>query len=447
MRISEGGMSKLLSQEARLIISAMKTAGYEIFPVGGFVRDFLLGLPCKDVDFTTNATTTQIIEVFSEYKTVTIGERYGTIGVIVNAQLFEITTYRTDGEYSDNRHPETVVFSSSLPEDLRRRDFTINAMAYDNGNIIDFFGGSEDIKQKQIRTVGDANLRFREDALRILRALRFAATLNFTIEEKTKLAMLKNANLLRTISSERIRDELVKILLSSSFLRVFMEFTDIFCVFMPEIAHMQGFQQNTKYHVYDVYEHTAHVVANSPAILTIRLAALFHDIGKPHTYTQDVNGVGHFKGHAKKSVLIAKEMLNKLRFEKKIIREVLLLVEYHDVKITCDKPAVKRALNRLTPPLFFDLIELKKADLLGKNPEYFSRVSNIDEIKDTAVKIIESGECYSLSQLAISGSDLTRMGISGEKVGVNLHEALNLVIDERVENEKNKILSEICNFL
>ncbi len=439
-------MKQILHEKSKFIINALNSAGFEAYPVGGCVRDFLLGLPCSDIDFTTNATVKDLLKIFADYKTIEVGAKYGTVALVIEGEIFEITTYRTDGTYSDNRHPENVIFTSSLAEDLKRRDFTINAMAFDKGEIIDLYGGKSDIENKLIRTVGDPFLRFSEDALRIMRALRFSATLGFDIEENTVAAIFEYSYLLREISIERIRDEFNKILCSEHFLDVFMEYYDVFCEFIPELAQMYNFNQNTKYHIYDVALHTAYVVKNSPYELVSRLAALLHDVGKPSSYTEDGAGVGHFKGHANVSADMAKQILTRLKYDNITIKKVLTLVNYHDTKIIPEKPYIKHMLKSLTAPVLIDLIKLKKADLASKNPAYSKRLTKLLEAEEVIAQIIKDNECYSLGQLCISGSDLKEIGITqGKVIGDILTDILNKVIDEELINDKNVILKHVEN--
>ena len=337
--------------------------GFEAYLIGGCVRDFWMGREISDYDIATDAALNEIKGIFEGFLQNKIGERHGTIGVLVQKRWIEITTFRRDGVYKDHRHPERVSFSHSLDEDLARRDFTINAMAYsERDGWIDPFDGKKDIKGRVIRAVGNPSIRFREDALRILRAVRFASQLDFTVEEETLAAMKDNRSLLEKISAERKSAELVKTLEGQAIERVLLEHAEILAELLPELLRMKNFDQNNPYHIYDVLTHTAKVVANTPSDRVLRLAALFHDMGKVYSYTEDEQGIGHFYGHGKISEEIAVQTLRRLRFDTRTVKEVHLLVKYHDAQIELSKKIIRRWLHRLGEELFFKLLTLKRAD-------------------------------------------------------------------------------------
>lgn len=430
-----------IPENVRKALDILHNSGYEAFIVGGCVRDYLLGNEPKDIDITTNARPEQVETAFKGFHVIETGIQHGTVTVVVNKEPIEITTYRIEAGYSDNRHPDKVYFTASLRDDASRRDFTINAMAYsDETGIVDYFDGQTDLNRKLIRCVGNAVERFDEDGLRILRALRFASALGFEIEEKTGEAIHQRRELLKNISSERIAAELKKTLCGKNVKEIFTEYADVFSVFIPEIENMIGFEQLTPYHVYDVFEHTMHVVNNIEPVPHLRLAALLHDIGKPLCRTIDENGVGHFKGHANYSLEIAERVLKFLKLDNFTIDRVLILIKHHSDVIEPDPVSVKKKLNKLSPEVFFDLLKLKRADDKSKNPENNCGQELFDRIEEIAEKVIEEQQCFSLKDMAVNGKDLLAMGFKGKMVGIALEFLLTSVIENRVENEKQALI-------
>lgn len=425
----------------RKAIDLLNSAGYEAYLVGGCVRDALLGTEPKDHDITTSALPEQTKEVFRDYHVIETGIKHGTVTAVIEGDPIEITTYRVDQEYTDHRHPESVTFTSSLKEDLARRDFTINAMAYHpEEGLIDYYGGEEDIKTCRIRCVGDPDARFNEDALRILRALRFVSRFDSEIEEETDLAMRKNALLLNEISKERIASELNGILCGKGVQRILTEYTDILGVPVPELLPMKGFEQNNPHHIYDVLTHTAVAVASIPPEKDLRLAALFHDIGKPLCYSEGEDGVGHFYGHAKLSEDIARNVLNRLRYDNQTKDSVLRLVKYHDLHLEESETAVKRLLRKIGPEMFRKLILLYRADNLAQSLEYRDRQAGYDRLSEIADRILEEEQCFSLKDLAVSGHDIIDMGFDpGSRIGTILNDLLTQVIDGKLKNEKEEL--------
>lgn len=424
------------------VIERLNRAGYEAYLVGGCVRDALLGNEPKDYDITTSALPEQTEEVFADYPVIETGIQHGTVTVLSDRTPVEITTYRIDSAYTDHRHPESVEFTSSLREDLARRDFTINAMAYHpTQGLVDCFGGQEDLRTCTIRCVGDPEERFREDALRILRALRFSSRYDSPIEPETEKAMRCCAPLLREISAERIASELNGILCGKGVRRILTEETGILGGPIPELLPMQGFDQHNEHHIYDVLTHTAVAVESVPPEKDLRLAALFHDIGKPPCFSLGEDGVGHFYGHAKKSEEIARTVLNRLKYDNATKDTVITLIRYHDMYMEETEKTVKRMLRKLGPENFRKLILLNRADNMAQNPAYRDRQPHYDRLSDLADKILSEEQCFSLKDLAVNGSDLIKEGYRpGPQIGEMLDEVLNLVIDEKLENRKPDIL-------
>ena len=431
-----------LNASAQFVLDKLNQSNYKAYIVGGTVRDFLLHKDNTDIDITTNALPDQVKEVFKGYKIFDTGIKHGTVSLLINGELIEITTFRKDENYLDNRHPSSIKFVSTLREDLLRRDFTINAMAY-NKRIYDYYGGREDLANKIIRAVGIANERFREDALRILRALRFSSVLGFTIEEKTKQAMFENKSLLKNISHERIREEFNKILLGENAEEVLLNYEKIFEEIIPEFSLMYGFEQHNEHHIYDVYTHCVKAVSSSKKDLIIRLTLMFHDIGKPKVFSLDEQNHGHFYNHAVESKKIARDILNRLKYDNNTKKQVLTLIEYHDVVLNAEEKCVKRWLNRLGEDLFDKLIEVQRGDNFAQHPKHRERQLKLDQIVTIKNKIIEEKNCFSLKQLAINGKDLIALGMNGRAVGQTLNKILNLVLNGEIENDKTKIIEYI----
>lgn len=428
-------------EEARKAIELLEAEGFEAYLVGGCVRDYLMGCSPKDYDLTTSAKPEEIIRVFAAYRTIETGIRHGTITLMMNERPLEVTTYRIEKSYSDYRHPDGVEFTGNLREDLMRRDFTMNAIAYHpTKGMVDPFGGQADIQKKQIRCVGDPEARFEEDALRILRALRFAATLGFTLEEKTQEALFHKCSRLMFVSAERVTAELTKLLCGSEVKRILLSYIDILSVILPELLPMKGFQQKTRYHSYDVLHHTAVALEHTPPIPRLRWTILLHDCGKPETFTMDQRGNGHFYGHEKVSRKLAECILKRLKMDRVTSERIVTLISLHDTPIEAEIKVVKRWLAQLTPDVFFDLLEVKRADNWGQAPEYHSRQKHYDELANIASKIIEEHECLSRANLAINGRDLMELGLQGKELGKMLQVLLEAVLDEKVANEKMALL-------
>ncbi len=429
-----------LSKGAKRAIEILNKAGYQAYCVGGCVRDAIIGNEINDFDITTSATPMEMKQVFKSERIFETGIKHGTITLVYQGENVEITTYRMDGEYEDNRHPKSVEFTRSLENDLKRRDFTMNAIVYnEKEGYIDLFNGKRDIENKIIRAIGDAEKRFTEDALRILRAIRFSSVLGFNIEENTKKAMIKCKHLLHNISEERIAAEINKFLLGKNVKNAILENYEILGEIIPEIKEMKDFNQHNRWHIYDVLTHTAVVVEKIPPIPHLRLTALLHDTGKVRTFTMDENGVGHFYGHNEKSGEIAYEYLKKYKYDNFTKERVHKLVKIHDAPIEEDRVLIKKRINRMGKECFFDLLEIKRADNLAQNPQ-FERSKEIAKIKEIAEEIINES-CFSLKSLAINGSDLIKDGHApGKSLGIILDTLLNEVMEEKIPNEREALL-------
>ena len=430
-----------MSNGARLVLDRLHENGYEAYVVGGSVRNMMLGMPVDDFDITTNALPNETKLLFPDFTVVETGIKHGTVTVVVNGENVEITTYRTEGEYTDSRHPDKVEFTSSLELDLSRRDFTVNALAYDGeGTVVDLFDGEEDIKNKVIRAIGNPYERFNEDALRILRAVRFSSVLGFDIEENTRCAMLECKHLLSKISKERIAVEINKFLCGKNVKNALLYNWEIISEIIPEIAKMHGFDQKNRHHIYDILTHTAVAIENTLPITHLRLAALFHDTGKIYTVSTDENGEQHFYAHPHKSEEIARAYLNEYKYDNFTKDRVCLLVKIHDTVVEEDKIYIKKRLNRIGKDTFFELINLQRADNKAQNPVY-DRTEHFDAVVRIADGVLSEAECFSLKDLAINGRDLMENGFPrGKILGQILDYLLKSVIEEKTENKKEALL-------
>ena len=440
------GIKINIPADANELIHTLQNNGHSAYIVGGCVRDSILGRTPHDYDICTSATPSEMLEIFKDRKIIETGLQHGTVAVVANGEPYEITTYRIDGIYSDNRRPDTVTFTNKLIEDLRRRDFTINAMAYnDEEGLIDPFNGMEDIKHKKISCVGSAKDRFGEDALRILRAIRFAAQLDFAIMPGTDWEIHKQYKNLENISIERINSEFCKIVSSDDFCVELLLYKDVFSLFIPELKDMFDFPQNNPWHVWDVFGHTIHAIEYCDSDdLTVRLAVFFHDFGKPHSYQDGEDGIRHFKGHGKVSADITDSIMKRLRFDNETRNNVVELVYYHDATFEVGKKYVKRWLNKIGEKQFRRLLQVKKADNKAQNLELSSdRIEELSEIESLIDKVLQEEECFSLKDLAVNGNDLINVGYkAGKELGNTLDTLLQLVIDGDCPNEKEKLLQE-----
>lgn len=440
-------MKIVLPYEVKNILKVIEDAGYEAYAVGGCVRDSILGKIPNDWDITTSAKPEEVKKLFR--RTVDTGIKHGTVTVILKGTGYEVTTYRIDGEYEDSRHPKEVIFTPDLKEDLRRRDFTINAMAYnDKQGLIDIFGGMNDIANKTIRCVGDPEERFSEDALRMMRAVRFSAQLGYKIEENTKRAIEKLAPTLVNISAERIQSELVRLLVSPNpdYIRIFYE-TKVTGIILPEFDSIMKTDQHNPHHAYSVGEHTLVAMKNTENDKILRLTMLFHDIGKPLVKTTDEKGTDHFHGHAKESEKIARRIFRRLKFDNDTTGKVCRLVYFHDYGsgVEPDLKTVRWAVNRVGEDIFPYFLKVKKADILAQSDyKRKEKLENLDRWEKCYEKIVEEKQCVSLKDLAVSGKDLVEAGMKpGKKIGETLQKLLELVLDDSEKNTRETLLNEI----
>lgn len=435
-------MNITIPQEVNIILSRLEMSGYEAFCVGGAVRDSIMGIVPGDWDITTSALPEETRQVFSDFKTIDTGLKHGTLTVIIDHKPYEITTYRIDGEYGDNRHPEAVSFTRNIEDDLARRDFTVNAIAYNpKKGIVDPYGGQSDIYNSIIRTVGDPHRRFNEDGLRIMRALRFSSTLGFAIDDKTAEAIHENKELLKNISAERINVELTKLLCGKNVFNILMEYPDVLSVIIPEIAPAVGFQQYGKKHAYDVWEHICHTVDTIPDDRILRLTMLLHDLGKVPTHKLNDKGDSTFKNHATVGGEMAREILTRLKSDKKTINRVSFLVGCHDFEPPESKVELKKHLKTKTPDDIRTLLTIKKSDR-GALSESYRDISEGTALTLKWLKEIEdNNECCTISQLALNGNDLLEKGYRGEEIGNILEMLLDAVIEEKTDNTKTALLT------
>lgn len=439
--------NQLALPETKAVLDTLEQAGFEAWFVGGCVRDAILGRTMGDIDITTNAPWQHVQKICTAAGMAVheTGVKHGTVTVVCHNMPFEVTTFRTDGTYSDARHPDSVEFVQNIEDDLARRDFTINAMAFHPARgLCDPFGGQADLQARLIRAVGDASARFQEDALRILRAVRFASQLGFSIEKDTKAALFAQAEGLGHIAVERIRAELEGMLCGAHPHDAIMSCGPVLDVVLPELAPMRNFDQLSRYHIYDVMEHTAFVVEYvQPATPLLRWAALFHDCGKPNKFFTDAQGNGHFYGHEAESVIIAEPVLKRLKLSPSLIEDVLQLVRFHDTYCAPEPHPVKRMIRKLggNTELMRALCHLKRADAQAHAPEYRQGIAAADKLEDSLDAVIADSSVLRVKDLAIGGHDVLACGIKpGPRVGEVLETALEAVIDERVPNERDALL-------
>lgn len=431
-----------LPEKVKLIIHTLTAAGFEAYAVGGCIRDSLLGRIPQDWDITTSAFPEQVKALFR--KTIDTGIKHGTVTVLMDREGFEVTTYRIDGEYEDARHPKEVIFTRNLTEDLKRRDFTINAMAYNESNgLVDAFDGAGDLKRRVIRCVGDPRERFTEDALRMLRAVRFGAQLGFSIEEHTRAAIGELAPSLKRISAERIQTELVKLLVSDhpEEVRTLYE-TGISREIFPWLDEMMNTKQNNPHHCYTVGEHTLVTLKNVPADKVLRLTMLFHDMAKPRCLTVDEAGIYHFKGHPQEGARMAGEVMRQLKFDNDTIARVKALILWHDDNPPVTPANIRRAIHRVGLRQYPDLFAVKRADTMGKNPsQQADMLAYIDDYEAQYRQIIEEEQCISLKELAVDGSDLIAAGMKpGKNIGETLDYLLRRVLENPEYNNRETLL-------
>ncbi len=431
-------MKIIMPKNVKMIIDKLEKSGFEAYIVGGCVRDAMLGLEPKDWDITTSAKTDDIKNCFQDFKLLCNGEKHGTVGVIIDDEVYEITTFRIDGIYNDSRHPDNVEFTDNIEEDLKRRDFTVNAIAYNSKRgIVDPFNGERDLSYKALRSVGNPEERFREDALRILRALRFASVYNFSIEVETAYAMVRNRGLLNNIAVERIASEFNKMLCGDNIGYILRRYKDIVAVIFPELVSTFEFEQNNPNYNKTVWKQTTTAVANIKPDLLLRMVMLMHDIGKPISLETDSNKIDHFKSHNRFSMVFARTALERLKYPTDFIENVVLLIEYHNMHFSDNRRQIKHILNKIGEENFRKLLLVQKADILSQSKykrEY--KLNNLSLAENTLNSIIANDECFNLKKLAISGTDLLHLGITdGKTIGLILENLLDSVIDETIEND------------
>lgn len=429
-----------LPESVLFCIQTLEHAGFAAYAVGGCVRDSLLGLTPHDYDLCTNALPEQTAQCFEDHRQVTAGKKHGTIGVVFPDGVVEITTFRTEGDYRDGRHPNWVAFVPDIREDLARRDFTVNAMAYSpTRGFADPFGGRADLERRILRTGGDPAQRFREDALRILRGVRFSAVYHLTPEEHTLAAMNALAATLDKISAERIFSELDRLLPAITLEQMGL-FAPVLAAAIPELAPMIGFDQRSPYHAFDLYTHTAHVVAGVPADPALRWAALLHDVGKIPTFTQDDTGRGHFRGHAQESAKMADGILRRLKAPNDLREQAIALVDGHMSRLEPDKKLLRRRISRYGMEMTEKLLLLQKADMSGKGRRDAEEAAAFDRIDDLFRELKAEDSCLTLRDLAINGNDLIAIGCRGKEIGDTLNALLSAVLDERLPNTREALL-------
>lgn len=435
---------------ARHILQTLNGAGHEAYLVGGCVRDLLRGVEPHDWDICTSALPEETEACFVGQRIIETGLKHGTITVMNGGEPYEITTYRTEGPYSDSCRPDYVRFVPDLEEDLVRRDFTMNAIAMDlQGNLRDPYGGVDDIKAGLIRCVGESDQRFQEDGLRVMRALRFAAVFGYEIEEQTTQAVHENRAMLNRVAAERINAELCKLLVGKGAGSILRQYPDVFCQFWPQLGPLVTLEQNNPWHCWGGWEHTIHALEAAPADVTLRLTMLLHDIGKPACKSTDEQGIDHFYGHPAVSARLSDEMLRALKFDKKTRERVVLLVERHDAQLPPRSQVIRRWLGRLGPEAFFYLLEVKRADNMGQAPEKVQdRLAELDEIKAKAEQIQAKGQCLTLKDLAVDGRDVIAAGIEpGPEVGRVLEGLLEQVLNGETLNERETLIDIIIHTL
>ena len=428
------------------ILNKLEENGYEAYIVGGAVRDHIMGRPVHDYDITTSALPDDTERLFSDSIVASIGKKFGTVTVLCDGNFTaEVTTFRCENGYCDGRHPDTVTYAKTVQEDLSRRDFTMNAIAYSpKRGYVDPFGGMNDISEKTVRCVGNAEERFEEDRLRVLRAVRFSSQLDFSLAKDTDTAVRKYADKIYSVSAERIFSELCKLLCGDGVKRVLMEYREVMTCVVPCLQRIDGYDQNNYNHCFELYEHTANCVSYVDAELHLRLAALLHDTGKPACRTTDKDGVSHFKGHPEASRAIAYATLKALKAPAKLCEEICTIIRYHDERIKPERVRIKKLLSKLGEKTFFDLLKLQKADILSQNPKFYSRLENQNRVYDMAREIIKEGTALTVKDLKISGDDIVALGVNpGKEVGEILSGALDMVVNEILRNDREMLLEYV----
>ena len=432
-----------LPQYVTECLDALESAGFAAYAVGGCVRDMLLGREPQDYDLCTAALPEQTQAVFHDRKLVLAGVKHGTVGVITEGGVVEITTFRTEGGYADSRHPDWVRFVPHVEDDLARRDFTVNAIAYSpKRGLIDPFGGQADLNNKILRAVGDPQQRFREDALRILRGVRFASRFDLTPDPTTADAMFSLTPLMDHLARERVFSELCK-LLTTATAQDLLTFAPVITGAIPELQPQVGFDQRTPHHAYDIYTHTAHVVEHVPADLTLRWAALLHDVGKPDSFTMDEDGRGHFKGHAPVGAALADQILLRLKAPTALREDVVMLIEQHMTRMEPDRKFLRRRMSRLGSPAMDKLLQLQYADMCSKGVSKDEEKAQFAQVLTLMDQLQAEDTCLTLKDLAIDGHDLMALGLQGSAIGNCLNALLAQVVDEALPNDRTALLETV----
>lgn len=423
------------------ILQRLESAGYSAFVVGGCVRDYLMGSVPHDFDITTSALPNETKRVFADCRAIDTGIKHGTVTVLYKGYSTEITTYRTDGEYSDGRHPDSVTFSRNIEDDLSRRDFTMNGIAFNPRiGFTDPFGGKADIEAGIIRCIGEPSVRFSEDALRILRALRFSAVLGFSIEERTAAAIHSLKKSLRRVSTPRIFAELKRLLCGKDAKRVMLDFSDIFAEIIPPLGAEIGYEQGSKYHNSTLWEHTARAVEAAPPTVEMRLSMLFHDLGKPSCRTVGEDGECHYYGHGEVSAKMTDEILRALKCDNALRERVVEIVRFHDIPVDTSHKYIKRQLAKHGAEVFTDIMYAHIADDSAKQDFCRERIPKVREVLAAAEEISTQKPCLSVRTLAISGNDLKGIVPPSPLMGEILSKLLSEVVDEKLPNEKGALL-------
>ena len=426
--------------QVHTLLSRLEGAGHSAYLVGGCVRDLLMGRQPEDWDAATSARPEEVMALFAPGASPT-GLKHGTVTVCLEGQRFEVTTFRRDGDYLDSRHPDHVEFTASLEEDLSRRDFTVNAMAMDRrGKLSDPFGGREDLEQGVLRCVGIPDKRLGEDALRIMRCLRFSATLGLAIDGPTAEALHRRRADLGEIAVERITAELTKLICGPFAGEVLLAYADVLGVVLPEILPAIGFDQRNPHHCYDVWEHSVRSMAAAPADAVVRYTLLLHDLGKPGTFSLDAQGVGHFYHHGRASAEIARRVCQRLRLDRRTSEEIELLVRWHDVEIPLTEKGLRRQLRRFGEENLRRLLQIKRGDNLAQHPAYLGRQGHITQLEQLLDIVLREDQCFSLKQLAVKGNDLIALGLSGREIGEALDALLDQVVEGRLPNQRELLL-------
>lgn len=438
-------MNIVLPENVKIIIDNLNKNNFEAFIVGGCVRDSIIGLTPHDWDICTNAKPEEIKKCFEKFNTFDSGIKHGTISIVLDGEVFEVTTYRIDGTYSDNRRPDSVTFTSDITKDLARRDFTINAMAYnEQSGLIDPYGGKNDLHDKIIRCVGNPDFRFNEDALRLIRALRFASVYNFAIDNKTSESIHKNADLLKNIAVERISVELNKLLCGYGAEGILNNYRDVFAVFIPEINPMFDYNQHTKHHNRDLWRHTTYSVKSVDDNPLLRMSMLLHDIGKPKACKRDEDGSCHFKSHPKYSAEMSDNILRRLKYPTDFIETCITLIKYHDVRFNGSKRQLRHVMSAIGDKNVELLLKIQRADIMAQSDyKHKEKLEKLDLACKVYREILADKDCFTLKQLEINGNDIKKLGVDeGVKIGKILKMLLSLVIEDKLKNEKSALIKK-----